>query len=149
LGVSHTVFVYPRTTRAATIQGDWYGLLQQEAIMGIDLQVLASHFRERRDEVVPTASIRFDRDPRLLGQLSLEARPCLVRQLPDGLKAGHYDDEGLKFYAVDRYGRPLTFTTPSDLQNLHAPDDLSPWNRAVLSFLLTLPPDTRLVLYWC
>ena len=31
--------------------------------MGMDLEVLASHFRERRGEMLPTASLRFDRDP--------------------------------------------------------------------------------------
>lgn len=29
------------------------------------------------------------------------------------------------------------------------PDDLAPWNRAALAYLLALPPDARIVLYWC
>lgn len=117
--------------------------------MGIDLQVLASHFRERRGELLATASLRFDRDQRLLAQFSIDAEPCLVHPLPEGLKVGHYEDEGLKFDEVDRYGKPLTFTTSADLKNLHPPDDLAPWNVAVLAFLKALPPDTRLVLFWC
>lgn len=117
--------------------------------MGIDLKVLASEFRERRGEFLATASLRFERDQRLLAQLSIDARPCLVHTLPADLKAGHCEEDGLKFVEVDRYGKVLTFTTPSDLQGLRLPDDLSPWNRAVLSFLLALPPDTRLILYWC
>ncbi len=117
--------------------------------MGIDLKVLASHFRERREEVLATATLRLDRDPRLLSQLAVNAEPCLVRPMPAGLKVGHYEDEGLRFSEQDRYGHPLTFTTPAALQSLRIPDDLSPWNHAVLSFLLALPPDTRVILYWC
>jgi hypothetical protein len=117
--------------------------------MGIDLQVLASNFRERRSEFLATASLRFDRDQRLLTQLSIDAKPCLVHPLPEGLKVGHYEDDGLKFDELDKHGRPLTFTTPADLKNVCPPNDLSPWNVAILAFLEALPSDTRLVLFWC
>src|SRR5262249_12106296 len=73
----------------------------------------------------------------------------LVRPLPAGLKVGHYEDEGLRYDEVDRHGHPLTYTTPADLERLHLPEDLSPWNRAALSFLTALPRDTRVILYWC
>jgi hypothetical protein len=85
----------------------------------------------------------------LLAQLALDAEPCLVHPLPQRLKVGHYEDEGLKWEEVDRYGQPLTFTTPAELRRLRLPDDLNPWNRAVLAFLLALPPDARIILYWC
>jgi hypothetical protein len=58
-------------------------------------------------------------------------------------------EEGLKWEEVDRSGVPLTFTTSAELRRLRVPADLSPWNRAVLAFLLALPPDARVVLYWC
>ncbi len=117
--------------------------------MGIDLKVLASHFRERGGELLATASLRFDRDQRLLAQLSIDSTPCLVNPLPGELKVGHYEDDGLKFSQADRYGKPLTFTTPAAVRNLQLPDDLNPWNRAILSFLSALPPDARVILYWC
>jgi hypothetical protein len=117
--------------------------------MGVDLKVLASHFRERRGEFLATATLRFDRDAGLFVQLALEAEPRLVQRLPVGLKVGHYEDEGLRWDELDRQGQPLTFTTPADLQQLRLPDALAPWNLAVLSFLLALPPDARIVLYWC
>jgi len=117
--------------------------------MGIDLQVLASNFRERDGELLATASLRCDRDQRLLAQLAAEASPRLVHPLPKGLKIGHHDDQGLKFDDVDRYGKPLTYTTSADLRRLRLPADLAPWNQAVLAFLLALPPDAHLVLYWC
>jgi hypothetical protein len=116
--------------------------------VGIDLEVMASHFRERRGEFLPTATLRFDRDSGLFGQLDPQATPCLVRPLPEGLKVGRYEDQGLTFTEVDRSGQPLTFTTSADLRRLRVPDDVAPWNRAVLAFLLALPSDTRIVLYW-
>jgi hypothetical protein len=117
--------------------------------MGIDPKILASHFRELRREFLATATLRLDRDPGLFAQLATDAKPCLVQPLPTGLKVGHYEDEGLKWEDVDRQGSRLTFTTVADLQRLKQPDDLSPWNRAVLAFLLALPPEARVILYWC
>lgn len=117
--------------------------------MGIDLKVMASSFRERRDEFLPTATLRFDRDTGLFAQLTLEASPCLVRHLPKDLKVGYYEDSGLTFTDVDRDRHPLTFTTSTELRRLQVPGDIHPWNHAVLAFLLALPPDSRIVLYWC
>lgn len=117
--------------------------------MGIDLRVLASNFREHRGEFLSTASIRFDRDPRLLSLFSRDAQPCLVQPLPAGIKVGHYEDEGLKFDEKDRYGQLLTFTTPEQLESLRLVQDIAEWNRAVIAFMLALPRGTRIVLYWC
>jgi hypothetical protein len=117
--------------------------------VGIDLKVLASHLRERRGEMLPTATLRFERDARLFAQLALDATPSLVRPLPAGLKVGSYEDDGLVFVDADRQGQSLTFTTPADLRRLVVPDDITPWNAAVLAFLLALPPDARVILYWC
>lgn len=117
--------------------------------MGIDLKVMASSFRERRDEFLPTATLRFDRDSGIFAQLTLDASPCLVRQLPQGLKVGCYEDSGLQFTDSDRHNQALTFTTSAELRRLKVPDDLHPWNHAVLAFLLALPPDARIVLFWC
>jgi hypothetical protein len=117
--------------------------------MGVDLKVLASHFRERRGEFLATATLRFDRDAGLFAQLTPGANPCLVQPLPAGLKVGHYEDDGLRWDEVDRHGEPLTFTTSAELRRLALPDGLSPWNRAALAFLLALPTDARIVLYWC
>lgn len=117
--------------------------------MGIDLKLLASNLRERRGELLSTASLRLDREPRMLSFLSREAVPCLVQPLPEGLKLGHYEDDGLKFEATDRYGQPLTFTTPELLRSIRAIEEFSEWNRAVLAFMLALPPGSRIILYWC
>jgi hypothetical protein len=86
--------------------------------MGVDLKVMASRFRELRRELLPTATLRFERDPVLFAQLSLEATPPLARPLPPGLRVGVYEDEGLVFTGADRQGQPLTFTTPADIRAL-------------------------------
>jgi hypothetical protein len=116
--------------------------------MGIDLTVMASQFRERDGEMRPTATLRLDRDMRLFGQLAADAAVPLVRPLPDGLKVGCYEDQGLRFVNTDRYGKTLTYTTPGELRQIVVPEDTAGWNRAALAFLLALPPGTRIVLYW-
>ena len=117
--------------------------------MGIDLKVMASYFRERRGELLPTATLRFERDSALFSKLSKDAVPCLVRPLPPDLKLGCYEDEGLVFKSEDRYGQPLTCITAADLARLQVPEGVSPWNNAVLAFLTSLPADERIVLFWC
>ena len=117
--------------------------------MGVDLQVMASYFRERRGEMLPTATVRFERDFGLFSRLSKDAVPCLVHPVSPDLKVGCYDDEGLVYRQIDRQGEPLTWITPAELAKLTVPDEVSPWNRAVLAFLTALPHDARIVLYWC
>ena len=117
--------------------------------MGIDLRALASNFREHGRELLPTASVRFDRDSRLLAAFSPVADPCIVQPLPGSLRVGHYEDDGLKFDEVDRYGNRLTYTTADQVRRVATITDISQWNRAVLGFLLSLPSDTKIVLYWC
>lgn len=108
------------------------------------MKVMASYFRERRGELLPTATVRFERDAGLFSRLSQLARP-----LPPGLKVGSYEDEGLVFTEVDRGGKSLTFFTPADLATLAMPAEVTPWNAAVLAFLVALPADARIVLFWC
>src|SRR4051812_23406729 len=110
--------------------------------MGIDLQAMASSFRERQGELLPTATLRFDRDPQLFSMLSKDS-------LPVDLKVGCYEEEGLVFKQEDRYGQPLTFITSSHVARLEIPEGLSPWNNAVLVFLKALPEGVKIVLYWC
>jgi hypothetical protein len=117
--------------------------------MGVDLKVFASHFREHRGEFLATATLRFDRDYGLMAQFALDAKPCLVKPMPAGLKVGHYEEEGVRWDEMDRQGASLTFTTPEDMRRLRIPEDLSPWNTAILAFLRALPLDARIVLYWC
>ncbi len=115
--------------------------------MGIDLKFLVSSFRER-DEMLATASIRADRQPAFLAQFSRQAVPCRVEQLPAGMKVGHYEDAGIRYDDADRYGQPLTYTTSDRLKDFPEIEEISAYNRAALAFLLALPPDKKIVLYW-
>lgn len=112
--------------------------------MGLDLKVLASHFRERRGEMLVTATLRFDRDAGLFEQLTANATP-----IPDGLKVGLCDDAGLKYTDTDGRGERLTCVTPAEVTQLTVPADTAQWNRAVVAFLSALPAETRIILYWC
>jgi DNA phosphorothioation-associated putative methyltransferase len=63
----------------------------QEWVMGLELKVLASHFRERDGDFLATAGLRLDRDEELMAGLGTDAMPCLVHPLPVGLRVGHYE----------------------------------------------------------
>jgi hypothetical protein len=115
--------------------------------MGLDLKVMTSHFRERRGEVLSTASLRFDRDEGIFAQLMPDAVPCLVYPIPPGVVLGCYEDKGLMYTATDGRGTQLTYTTPEDLNRLRVDPGVAPWNRAILAFLLALPADSRVFLY--
>jgi hypothetical protein len=117
--------------------------------MGIDLVMLASNFREREKKVLSTATIRLDRDQRVLSLFSKLTEPCIVSELPAGVKVGHFEDDGLKYDENDRYGNPLTFTTPERLRSLRILDEIADWNRAAPAFASALSPGTRIILYWC
>ena len=115
--------------------------------MGIDLKFLSSSFRER-GEIVATASIRADRQPEFLAQFGRNAIPCRVEELPQGMKIGHCEESGFRVDNMDHYGKPLTYTTSDRLKDFPEIEEISQYNRAVLAFLLTLPPDKKIVLYW-
>ena len=116
--------------------------------MGLDLTAVASNFRERRGELLPTATLRFDRDSGLFEQLQVDSTPSLVHLLPEGLRVGLYEDHGLRYVEVDRLGNRLTWTTSHELKQLVISDEIAPWNRAILAFLTTLNPEARIVLVW-
>jgi len=117
--------------------------------MGLDLKVMASHFRERRGEVLSTATLRFDRDTGIFTQLARDAVPCLVHELPPGVVVGCYEDEGLRYTDTDARGNRLTYTTPREIAALVLGADTAPWNLAIASFLRALPAGTQIFLYWC
>src|SRR5689334_8985789 len=104
--------------------------------MGFDLKLLATHFRERPTEMFATASIRLDRDERLLSQLSMESIPRLVKLLPPDFKVGHHDDKGLRYDDKDGHGNALTFTTPAQVRALRDVESLCEWNKAALKFVM-------------
>ena len=63
----------------------------KDSPVGIDLKVTPSYFRERRGELLPTTTLRFERDVGLFRRLSPDATPRLVHPLLEGLKVSCYE----------------------------------------------------------
>ncbi len=60
-----------------------------------------------------------------------------------------YEDDGLVERTTDPYGAPLRWCWASDLAKLEITQDMHPWNAAVLAFVRALPPELKIVLWWC
>jgi hypothetical protein len=59
-----------------------------------------------------------------------------------------YEYEGLRHRATDDYDQPITYLAAHTLARHLAAEPLVGWDQAVLNFLQTLPPDTKVVLWW-
>lgn len=66
--------------------------------------------------------------------------------LPSG--ADWYGDEGLKTEMTDCYGKPLTWIPAITLVNRLEHLEVGPWDLALMAYLKTIPPGTRVVLWW-
>ena len=60
-----------------------------------------------------------------------------------------YSDGGLEPRDDDPYGTPLTFALASDLARCLEAADLCRTDPAVRAFINAMPPDWRVVLWWC
>lgn len=112
--------------------------------MGIDLQLMTSHFRERDTSMAVTTVIRLDRDDWLFDQIRSRAHT-----LPAEFWVGHGDQD----LRDDAYGVRLTCLFGKDFASIQAATPpaifMDPLNRAALQFFCMLPPETRVILYWC
>lgn len=61
-----------------------------------------------------------------------------------------YDDDGIETRHTDPYGNSLTFMTAHTITR-HLAWAILPtaYDKAVLAFVSALPPETRVVLWWC
>lgn len=71
----------------------------------------------------------------------------LGQPLPVGQVLRWYMDEGLGPVIDDAYGERLTLISPSDLHIIIV-DGFNHWNTVMMKFLIDLPGETILVLYW-
>lgn len=97
--------------------------------------------------------LRFDQDYNILGQFTdaIDCVPTIIRgqPLPQDCEIRIYGEEGEETTYYDRSGNPLTYVYAEELKRqLHIPDDVSPWNRAMKAFIDALPPRTAIVLMW-
>jgi len=70
------------------------------------------------------------------------------QSLPQGGSLLWYLDEGVKHCTEDCYGSPLRFVYAGMFRKLLERDDISDWNRAVITMIAALPEPTRIYLWW-
>lgn len=80
-------------------------------------------------------------DYEAFARIAAEAVP-----LTDGVQ--WYEDEGLKQWTEDPYGKPLTFLPAHSIARHLSKAPLRGFDAATLSYLNALPPETRVVLWW-
>lgn len=113
--------------------------------MGLDLTLCPSQYpmAPGADWFLAYSRLKLDRQYALFDQIrALEAQP-----LPPAWTFDWYGDAGIQHRTEDPYGCPLTALQAGQFHRM-APAGLSPWNRAVLTFLCAVPPDTPVVLWW-
>ena len=66
--------------------------------------------------------------------------------LTDGVQ--WYEDDGLKAWGEDPYGKPLTFMSAHSIARHLSAAPLRGFDAATLAYLKALPPETRVVLWW-
>lgn len=70
-------------------------------------------------------------------------------ELPQGTRFDWYGDEGIEELKTDPYGCELTYLRAHDFLKLKLdPENMHPWNLAVIKFIQALPPETPVVLWW-
>jgi hypothetical protein len=74
-------------------------------------------------------------------------RTVTAQPLPNNVRFEVYDDDGITVRLTDAYGKPLTYATAGQFKAIKA-EQLSEWNRAVITMIQLLPPETPVVLYW-
>jgi len=60
-----------------------------------------------------------------------------------------YGDEGIEHRHTDQYGEPLTYMAAHTIARHLGDAKLSKWDAATLAYLQAIPPETRVVLWWC
>lgn len=109
--------------------------------MGIDLVVLPNRYYKH-----PTLGDGFNR----LGfwresELFDRIRTLPSRKLETERDFVYYNDEGIDDCKVDAYDQPLCYVEARHFFGICSGNQ---WNKAVLIFLRSLPPEMPVVLYW-
>ena len=118
--------------------------------MGMDLTVCPIKLNFNNDWL-GHERLSFERDYDLFSQIEDIGRgagPKVLTPKPIPGTFRWYDDDGLKESSDDCYGTPLTYVKAEEFANIIF-DVLSDWNKAVVIFLCSIPPETPVVLWWC
>jgi hypothetical protein len=68
--------------------------------------------------------------------------------IPPGTTLYSYGDNGLEHHANTPYGDSLTFAWGKDMKKIVPCDDETCWNKAILTFIKSMPDDTVYILWW-
>lgn len=89
------------------------------------------------------------RDLTSFGDEELSLERITPKPLPANHRLAVYEDEGLQKTFNDSYDDRLTYLQAGEFAKITLFDDTSIINKAIISFLITLPKDTMIILYWC
>lgn len=102
--------------------------------------------------------IKFIDDYCIFGQITdmaNEKKPYIPKKphiktqpLPSQAQIIIYKQGGMKTTREDDWGFELTFAYAEDLKALNVPEDVHPFNKAIIAFINALPNDTPIILYW-
>jgi len=73
---------------------------------------------------------------------------CKPKPLPTTVRFSNYEDEGLKERKTDPYGSPLTYVTAGELSKVKPRKETGDWNKAILTFISSLPAEMPVLLWW-
>ena len=124
--------------------------------MGLDLTVCPIKYGERDsfDWWLGHERLGFEREYDLFEQIESRGRQepdepiekvCNPQPIPPHIKFEWYGDEGIEDRKENPYGEPLTFVRAFEFLKVQAKN---PWNKCVVDFLKSLPPQTPIVLWW-
>lgn len=114
--------------------------------MGLDLTLVPNRYPQIGGWFLAYDRISLDRQYALFDAIrdQVDTFP-----LEDDTRFQWYGDEGLEDVREDPYGSPLRWCFAKDLSKIRlSVEDLSAWNRGVVAFVRSLPPDTKIVLWW-
>ncbi len=131
--------------------------------MSLDLTLLPMREPQKLSEtsVLCYDRLAFDQDYRIFGQLidlsyrrqgeqdDIPASPTIkVTPIPPQMWVEIYEDGGVERTREDMYDNGLTFVYAEQLKKLKIPDNSSPKNKAIKTFIDALPDNTPIILQW-
>lgn len=128
--------------------------------MRLDLTIMPlRNARELVGNILAYDRLSFDRDYRIFAQIAdvnwksavpNEGLGATVRTfpLPPSVQVEMYQDEGLITTRENSYGEEMVYATAREMKKVKLPEDASPKNRAILSYISALEKITPIILEW-
>lgn len=110
--------------------------------MSLDLTLIIDRWDFNRETLYGFVRIPLDHQDRNLYEHIAE------QAIPLSQTLANYGDEGIEYVTTDPYGDKLTYMPAYTLAKHLTTADLKGWDKATLTFLQALPPETKIVLWW-